>query len=74
MLIDSSQKASRPARESGVLLNLADGLDRDAPLVKSDLMYLVEKERLYRRGGSVSTVRRRAMSQRLNAGFGLTLV
>jgi hypothetical protein len=45
-----------------------------APLVKCDLMYLVEKERLYHRRGSVGVVRRRALVQRLNACFGFTLV
>lgn len=48
VLIGSSQKASRPARENEVMLNGADGLDWET-LVKCDLMYLVEKERLHRR-------------------------
>ena len=73
VLIGSSQKANRPARESEVLLNGADGLAWET-LVKCDLMYLVEKERLYRRQGSVGTARRRALVQRLNACFGFTLV
>jgi hypothetical protein len=37
-------------------------------------MYLVEKERLYGRRGSVGTARRRTLVQRLNACFGFTLV
>lgn len=73
VLIGSSQKASRPARENEVVLNGADGLDGET-LVKCDLMYLVEKQRLYRRRGSVGTARRRALVQRLNACFGFTLV
>ena len=73
MLIGSSQKASRPARENEVLLNGAHGLDGET-LVKCDLMYLVEKGRLYRRRGSVGTARRRAFVQRINACFGFTLV
>ena len=73
VLIASSQKASRPAPENEVLLNGADRLDWET-LVKCDLMYLVEKERLYRRRGSVGTARRRALVQRLNACFGFTLV
>jgi mRNA-degrading endonuclease toxin of MazEF toxin-antitoxin module len=73
VLICSSQKASRPARENEVVLNGADGLDLET-LVKCDLMYLVEKEQLYRRRGSVGTARRRALVQRLNACFGFTLV
>lgn len=72
VLIGSSQKASRPARENEVLLNGADGLDWET-LVKCDLMYLVEKERLYRRRGSVGIARRRALVQRLNTCFGFTL-
>jgi hypothetical protein len=55
------------------VLNGADGLDWET-LVKCDLMYLVEKERLYRHRGSVGTVRRRALVQRINACFGFTLV
>jgi hypothetical protein len=73
VLIGSSQKASRPARENEVVLNGADGLDWET-LVKCDLMYLVEKERLYRHRGSVGAVRRRALVQRINACFGFTLV
>jgi len=73
VLIGSSQRASREPRENEVLLNGADGLDWET-LVKCDLVYLVEKEHLYRRRGSVGTVRRRALVQRLNACFGFTLV
>ena len=73
VLIGSSQKASRSPRENEVVLNGADGLDWE-PLVKCDLMYLVEKEQLYRRRGSVGVARRRALVQRLNACFGFTLV
>jgi len=73
VLICSSQRAMRDPRENEVLLNGADGLDWET-LAKCDLMYLVEKERLYRRRGSVGTVRRRALVQRINACFGFTLV
>jgi mRNA-degrading endonuclease toxin of MazEF toxin-antitoxin module len=73
VLICSSQKASRPARENEVLLNGADGLDWET-LVKCDLMYLVEKERLYRRRGFVTPPRRRALVQRIHACFGFTLI
>jgi hypothetical protein len=60
VLIGSSQKDSRPAQENEVVLNGADGLDGET-LVKCNLMYLVEKERLYRRRGSVGTIRRRTL-------------
>ena len=73
VLIGCSQRATREARENEVVLNGADGLDRET-LVKCDLMYLVEKERLTRRRGSVGTARRRALVQRINACFGFTLV
>jgi hypothetical protein len=43
-------------------------------LVKCDLMYLVEKERLYRRRGSVGIARRFALVRHLNACFGFILV
>jgi mRNA-degrading endonuclease toxin of MazEF toxin-antitoxin module len=48
VLIGSSQKASLSAHENEVTLNGVDGLNWET-LVKCDLMYLVEKERLYRR-------------------------
>jgi|tagenome__1003787_1003787.scaffolds.fasta_scaffold20511852_2 mRNA-degrading endonuclease toxin of MazEF toxin-antitoxin module len=73
VLICSSQKANRPARENEILLNGADGLDWET-LVKCDLMYLVEKERLYGRRGIVTAERRRALVQRIHACFGFTLV
>jgi mRNA-degrading endonuclease toxin of MazEF toxin-antitoxin module len=73
VLICSRQKAGRPARENEVVLNGADGLDWET-LVKCDLTYLVEKERLYRRRGSVGTVRRRVLARRINACFGFTLL
>src|SRR2546430_14426808 len=43
VLIGSSQKASRPARENEVVLNSVDGLGWET-LVKCDLVSLVEKE------------------------------
>lgn len=73
VLICSSQRAARQPRENEVVLNGADGLDWET-LVKCDLMYLVEKDRLYRRRGSVGAVRRRALVQHINACFGFTLV
>jgi len=73
VLIGSSERAGRPARENEVVLNGADGLDWET-LVKCDLLYLVEKERLHRRRGTVTAARRRALVQRINACFGFTLV
>lgn len=73
VLLGSSQRASGPPRANEVLLNTADGLDWET-LVKCDLMYLVEKERLYRQRGSVGIARRLALVRRLNACFGFTLV
>ena len=73
VLIASSQQASRPARENEMVLNGAKGLDWET-LVKCDLMYLVEKDWLYPHRGSVSAARCRALVQRLNACFGLTLL
>src|SRR4029450_3407156 len=73
VLLGYSQKASRPAREKEGVLNGADGLDWETR-GKCDLMYLVEKERLYFCRGHVGTARRRALVQRINACFGFTLV
>lgn len=72
VLIASSQRANRPSRENEVLLNGADGLDWEA-LVKCDLMYLVEREQLYRRRGAVTSARRRRIIQRINSSFGFNL-
>src|SRR5437763_10619159 len=71
VLIGSSQRATRSPQENEILLNSADGLDWET-LVKCDLMYLVEKERLYHRRGSMGTARSRALIQRINACFGFT--
>lgn len=73
VLIGTSHRANRAARENEVMLNGADGLDWET-LVKCDLMYLVEKERLYRQRGSVTLARRRALIQRINGCFGFTLL
>ena len=73
ILIGSSQRASRTPRENEVILDVADGLEWET-LVKCDLMYLVEKNRLYRHRGSATLPRRRALVQRINACFGFTLV
>jgi len=76
VLIGSSQKVSRSARENEVVLNGADGLDWET-LVKCDLMYR------WRRSGCIGAgavsaprgaARRRALVQRINACFGFTLV
>jgi hypothetical protein len=56
-----------------VVLDAADGLDWET-LVKCDLMYLVEKQNLYRRRGNVGTLRRHALVQRINACSGFKLV
>lgn len=56
-----------------MMLNGEDDLDSETR-VKCDLMYLVEKDRLYRRRGIVTAARRRALVQRINACFGFTLV
>lgn len=72
VLLCSSQRATRRPRENEAVLNGADGLDWET-LVKCDLMYLIEKERLYRRRGMVTATRRRALVQRINACFGFTL-
>jgi mRNA-degrading endonuclease toxin of MazEF toxin-antitoxin module len=73
VLICTSQRASRPARENEVLLNGADGLDWET-LVRCDLMYLVEREQLYGKRGVVGAARRRAIVQRINGAFGFTLL
>lgn len=73
VLLCSSQRANRPAREHEVLLNGADGLDWET-VVRCDLMYLMEREEIYGRRGVVTPSRRRAIVQRINGAFGFTLI
>lgn len=73
VLICSSQRANRPAREHEVLLNGADGLNWET-LVRCDLMYLMEREEIYGRRGIVTPARRRAIVQPINGAFGFTLI
>jgi hypothetical protein len=73
VLLCSSQRANRAAREHEVLLNGADGLDWET-LIRCDLMYLMERDEIYGRRSVVTPVRRRAIVQRLNGAFGFTLV
>jgi mRNA-degrading endonuclease toxin of MazEF toxin-antitoxin module len=73
VLICSSQRAGRPPKANEVLLDTADGLDWET-LVKCDLTYLVEKESLHNRRGTVSPVRRRALAQKIIGCFGFNQV
>jgi mRNA-degrading endonuclease toxin of MazEF toxin-antitoxin module len=73
ILLCSSHRATRAPHENEIMLNGADGLDWET-LVKCDLAYLVEKERLYQKRGTVSAARRRALAQRIVGCFGLNLV
>jgi hypothetical protein len=56
-----------------MMLHGADGLDWET-LVRIDLMYLVEKERQFRRPGMATAARRRAWVQWINACFGFTWI
>ena len=64
VLLCSTQRATRTANETEVLLDEADGFDWPT-LCKCDLFYLVPREKLYQRRGIVSWERRRAILQRI---------
>ena len=64
VLLCSTQRATRTANETEVLLDEADGFDWPT-LCKCDLFYLVPREKLYQRRGIVSWERRRTVLQRI---------
>jgi mRNA-degrading endonuclease toxin of MazEF toxin-antitoxin module len=73
VLICTSQRASRPPKETEVRLNGADGLDWET-LCRCDALWLVEKARLTRKRGTVSPLRRRQIVDKINAAMGWKLV
>jgi len=72
VLLCSTKRATRPANETEMLLDEADGLDWPT-LCKCDVLYLVPKEKLYRRRGSVTWERRRAILQKVISSISLNL-
>ena len=72
VLICTTQRANRPPKEHEVLLNGADGLDWET-LCRCDLLWLVEKEKLSGKRGSVTRVRRRQIIDKINAAMGWKL-
>ena len=73
VLICTTQRASRPPRETEVRLNGADGLDWET-LCRCDVLWLVEKAKLTGKRGSVSRVRRRQIVDKINAAMGWKLI
>ena len=69
ILLCASQRATRPAVESEVILDEADGLDWPT-LCKCDLIHLVSKELLANRRGRVSAERRVAIIRTINRANG----
>ena len=64
VLLCSSQRANRPPKPHEVLLNSADGLDWET-LVKCDMIYAAQKDRLKDKRGVVSPARRRQIAERV---------
>src|SRR4051812_8037129 len=70
VLLCSSQRATRPAKETEVVLDNADGLDW-ATLCKCDFVYSVPANQLSNQRGSVVASRRREIAARVIRGLGL---
>jgi hypothetical protein len=70
VLLCSSQRATRGAKEIEVILDTADGLDWPT-LCKCDLVYSVLATELSRPRGTVSHPRRREIAVRVIRGLGL---
>jgi len=70
VLYCTSQKQSRPIKESEILLDSADRLDWET-FVRCDLIYTVPSAELIRKRGSVTPERRRLIKKKLIAIFGL---
>jgi mRNA-degrading endonuclease toxin of MazEF toxin-antitoxin module len=69
VLVCTSKTANRQALPFEVVLDEADGLDRQT-LVKCDLFHLVKKDTLSNRRGDVSTERRRQIIATINRSNG----
>ena len=70
VILCSTQRATRKPELHEVILDQADGLDRDT-LCKCDLIYAVPKSELVQRRGNVTAERRRAIAERIIRGLGL---
>ena len=70
VLLCSSQRATRVAKETEVVLDSADGLDWPT-LCKCDLVYSVPANQLSRKRGLVAAARRREIAVRVIRGLGL---
>ena len=73
VLLCSSQRAQRTADVNEVVLDEADGLDWPT-LCKCDLLYDVPKAELKQRRGSVTSIRRRQIIERIVSTFGWSAV
>jgi mRNA-degrading endonuclease toxin of MazEF toxin-antitoxin module len=73
VLLCTTQRANRPPKPTEVRLNGADGLDRET-LCRCDALWLVEKAKLTKKRGTVVTIRRRQIVDKINASMGWKLV
>jgi hypothetical protein len=70
VLLCSTQRATRAAKATEVILDRADGLDW-ATICKCDLVYSVPANQLSGARGSVAMARRREIAARVIRGLGL---
>jgi mRNA-degrading endonuclease toxin of MazEF toxin-antitoxin module len=70
VLLCSSQRAQRKPELHEVVLDQADGLNWET-LCKCDVVYAAAKTELVKQRGSVTSVRRRAIAERVIRSLGL---
>jgi len=70
VLLCSTQRATRKPELHEVILDVADGLDRET-LCKCDVVYAAPRSELVKRRGSVTPERRRAIAERVIRALGL---
>ena len=70
VILCSTQRATRKPEVHEVILDEADGLDRET-LCKCDVVYAATKTELIKRRGSVTLERRRGIAERVIRSLGL---
>jgi hypothetical protein len=70
VILCSTQRATRKPDLHEVLLDTADGLDWET-LCKCDVVYAASKTELVKRRGTVTSLRRRAIAERVIRSLGL---
>jgi mRNA-degrading endonuclease toxin of MazEF toxin-antitoxin module len=73
VLFCSTQRANRPPKETEVRLNGSDGLYGET-LCRCDALWLVEKSKLTKKRGTVTTFRRLQIVDKINDSMGWKMV